>query len=59
MVYFSRGCFYNCSYCVYNVPNQLQSKSAALITQEIRDLKKNYNIQAILLKDGGYRKRKY
>ena len=26
MVYFSRGCFYKCSYCVYNVPNQLQIK---------------------------------
>ena len=27
MVYFSRGCFYKCAYCVYNVPNKLQSKS--------------------------------
>ena len=51
MVYFSRGCFYSCSYCVYNVPNQLQSKSSGLITQEINDLKENYNVEAILLKD--------
>ncbi len=51
MVYFSRGCFYSCAYCVYNVPNQLQSKSPSLITEEIKELKNNYNIQAILLKD--------
>ena len=51
MVYFSRGCFYKCAYCVYNVPNKLQSKSGELIEQELTYLKKNYNIQAILLKD--------
>ena len=49
MVYFSRGCFYNCSYCVYNVPNQLQSKSPGLITQEIQEL--NQLRYTILLKD--------
>jgi radical SAM superfamily enzyme YgiQ (UPF0313 family) len=51
MVYFSRGCFYKCSYCVYNVPNQLQAKSAFSITKEIEYLKKNFNVNAILLKD--------
>ena len=40
MVYFSRGCFYKCSYCVYNVPNQLQAKSGMAITKEIEYLKK-------------------
>ena len=51
MVYFSRGCFYKCSYCVYNVPNKLQSKSPKLITDEIEYLKKEFQVQAILLKD--------
>lgn len=51
MVYFSRGCFYKCSYCVYNVPNKLQSKSPKLITDEVEYLKKEFNVQAILLKD--------
>ena len=51
MVYFSRGCFYKCSYCVYNVPNKLQSKDPKLITDEIEYLKKQFKVQAILLKD--------
>ena len=51
MVYFSRGCFYKCAYCVYNVPNKLQSKSAQMITKEIEYLKKNFKTEAILLKD--------
>jgi radical SAM superfamily enzyme YgiQ (UPF0313 family) len=51
MVYFSRGCFYNCSYCVYNVPSQLQSKDPQLIEKEIEYLKKNFHVNAILLKD--------
>ena len=37
---FSRGCFYKCSYCVYNVPNQLQAKSGMAITKEIEYLEK-------------------
>lgn len=51
MVYFSRGCFYNCAYCVYNVPNKLQSKSPKKIMEEINYLKSNYKVEAILLKD--------
>ena len=51
MVYFSRGCFYNCAYCVYNVPNKLQSKSPKKIEEEINYLKSNYKVEAILLKD--------
>tara|TARA_B100000963_G_C22559718_1_gene640753 strand:- start:70 stop:1371 length:1302 start_codon:yes stop_codon:yes gene_type:complete len=51
MVYFSRGCFYKCSYCVYNVPNKLQSKSPKLITDEVEYLKKEFKVKAILLKD--------
>jgi radical SAM superfamily enzyme YgiQ (UPF0313 family) len=51
MVYFSRGCFYKCSYCVYNVPNTLQVKSKQKMLDEIKYLKEKYNVQAILLKD--------
>lgn len=51
MVYFSRGCFYNCAYCVYNVPNNLQSKSPKKIEEEISYLKDKFKIEAILLKD--------
>ncbi len=51
MVYFSRGCFYKCAYCVYNVPNTLQSKESENIEKEISYLKEKYNIKAILLKD--------
>jgi len=51
MVYFSRGCFYNCAYCVYNVPNALQSKSEKKIEEEINYLKNKFKVEAILLKD--------
>jgi radical SAM superfamily enzyme YgiQ (UPF0313 family) len=51
MVYFSRGCFYRCSYCVYNVPNSLQVKSKERMLEEINYLKEIYGVEAILLKD--------
>ncbi len=51
MVYFSRGCFYRCSYCVYNVPNKLQVKSKQKMIDELSYLKKDYKIEAVLLKD--------
>ena len=51
MVYFSRGCFYRCSYCVYNVPNSLQVKSKERMLEEINYLKETYGVEAILLKD--------
>ena len=51
MVYFSRGCFYRCSYCVYNVPNTLQVKSKSKMLDELKYLKDNYQIKAVLLKD--------
>jgi radical SAM superfamily enzyme YgiQ (UPF0313 family) len=51
MVYFSRGCFYKCAYCVYNVPNTLQAKNKENIEKEILHLKNEYNVTAILLKD--------
>ena len=51
MVYFSRGCFYKCSYCVYDVPNSLQVKSKERMIEEINYLKETYGVEAILLKD--------
>jgi radical SAM superfamily enzyme YgiQ (UPF0313 family) len=51
LVYFSRGCMFNCSYCTYNVPNKLQTKSPEIIKKEIQYLKSNYDIKGILLKD--------
>jgi len=51
LVYFSRGCMFNCSYCTYNVPNKLQTKSPEMIKKEIQYLKTNYGIEGILLKD--------
>ena len=51
MVYFSRGCFYRCSYCVYNVPNSIQVKSKERMLEEINYLKEIYGVEAILLKD--------
>ena len=51
LVYFSRGCIFKCAYCTYNVPRLLQTKSPQLIKDEIKYLKKNYNIEALLLKD--------
>ena len=51
LVYFSRGCIFKCSYCTYNVPRLLQTKSPKLIDEEIKYLKENYNIKGLLLKD--------
>ena len=42
---------FNCSYCTYNVPNKLQTKSPEMIKKEIQYLKTNYGIEGILLKD--------
>ena len=51
LVYFSRGCVFKCAYCTYNVPRLLQFKSPKLIKEEISYLKKNYEIEGILVKD--------
>ena len=51
LVYFSRGCIFKCSYCTYNVPRLLQTKSGDMIKKEIKYLKENYRINSILLKD--------
>jgi len=51
LVYFSRGCMMNCSYCTYNVPNELQTKNPDLIKKEIEYLKEHYGVKGLLLKD--------
>ena len=51
LVYFSRGCIFKCAYCTYNVPRLLQAKSTKLIKEEIQYLKKEYEINSLLLKD--------
>ena len=51
MTYFSRGCIYKCGFCTLNVPGYLQIRSGIKIKEEIEDLKKNYSVNAILLKD--------
>lgn len=50
-VLFSRGCCFNCKFCVYNVPPTIQMRSFESIQEEIKYLKKEYKIQAINLKD--------
>ena len=51
MLYFSRGCFYRCSYCVYNTPNMLQARSKKMMIDELNHLKNDYKVEAVLLKD--------
>ena len=51
LVYFSRGCMMNCSYCTYNVPNELQTKSPEIIKKEIEYLKTTYGVKGLLVKD--------
>jgi len=51
LTYFSRGCFFKCAYCVYNVPNELQVRSPEAIKEEISYLKEQYGVKGILVKD--------
>ena len=50
-IYFSRGCVYSCSYCVYNVPATIQVRSREMIRNELEYLKKTYQIGAVNLRD--------
>jgi len=50
-VYFSRGCIYHCSFCVYNVPNALQVRSPEMMRSELRYLKEEYGVEGINLRD--------
>jgi len=50
-VLLQRGCNFNCTYCVYNVPNTIQARSSENIKEEINYLKSTYRIKAINLRD--------
>lgn len=50
-VYFSRGCVYKCSFCVYNVPGFFQVRSRDMFKAEITYLKKTYGVQGINFRD--------
>lgn len=50
-VLFSRGCPFQCRFCVYNIPNYLQVRNPCDIESEINYLKDNYQIEAINIRD--------
>ena len=50
-VYFSRGCVFHCSFCVYNNPNRFELRRPDQITAEIRYLKERYGVQGVNLRD--------
>lgn len=50
-IHMSRGCFYKCAYCPYNMPNYLDVRSGKIILEELEMLKANYGVTAVLLKD--------
>ena len=50
-VYFSRGCSFNCSFCVYNNPNRFEYKTPEQVKEEIIYLKENFGIKGVNLKD--------
>ncbi|MFC1606560.1 B12-binding domain-containing radical SAM protein [Candidatus Latescibacterota bacterium] len=50
-VFFSRGCLYRCTYCVYNVPTHLQLRTKEQMRAEVDYLIKNYDVSAINLRD--------
>lgn len=48
---FSRGCPFNCHFCANLNFGQVRFRSPALIKEEIAYLKKEYNIEALAIKD--------
>lgn len=50
-VYFSRGCVFHCSFCVYNNPNRFELRRPDQITAEIRYLKERYGVKGVNLRD--------
>jgi len=49
--YFSRGCGFNCRFCVYNSPSAFEYRTGKQITAEIDYLKTRYGVEAINLRD--------
>ncbi len=50
-VLLQRGCNFNCTYCVYNIPNMIQHRSPENIKKEINYLKSAYGVGGINLRD--------
>ncbi len=48
---FSRGCNFNCAYCVYNIPHSIQRRTPTSVEDEIMYLIKEYKIQGVNLRD--------
>ena len=46
-----RGCNFNCTYCIYNVPNMIQARSPESVKEEINYLKREYKIEGLNLRD--------
>ena len=50
-VYFSRGCSFKCSFCVYNNPGKFEYRTPEQITSEIEYLKATLGVKGINLRD--------
>jgi radical SAM superfamily enzyme YgiQ (UPF0313 family) len=50
-VIFSRGCPFDCHFCSNQYKGPIRVRAPELITEEIEYLKRDYNVQALLLKD--------
>lgn len=49
--YFSRGCGFKCSFCVYNWPPKFELRTPQQIKDELEYLKRDYHIGGINVKD--------
>jgi radical SAM superfamily enzyme YgiQ (UPF0313 family) len=48
---FSRGCNFQCAYCVYNIPHTIQRRTPEQVASEIQYLKQEYGVTGINLRD--------
>lgn len=48
---FSRGCNFQCAYCVYNIPHTIQRRRPEQVASEIQYLKQAYGVAGINLRD--------
>ena len=49
--YFSRGCSFNCNFCVYNWPPKFELRTPQQIRDELEYLKREYHVGGINLRD--------
>lgn len=50
-VMLSRGCDFNCAYCIYCIPNRTQYRKPNQIEDEINYIKNEYHVKGISLRD--------